>query len=75
MIFWGWDHYLDSLRTGSFASHPIGYFVVRLAVCFTISMMIALLSRKFVERPILSLKRYFPAHRKPKTLDQNLQPA
>lgn len=75
MIFWGWDHYFDSLRTGAFASNPMAYFLVRLVICFAISMAVALLSRKFVERPILSLKRYFPAHRKSKTLEGNLQPA
>jgi peptidoglycan/LPS O-acetylase OafA/YrhL len=75
MVFWGWDHWLGALRTGSFAARPFGYFMVRLAVCFTISMLIALLSRNFIERPILSLKRYFPANRKPKSVEADLQPA
>jgi peptidoglycan/LPS O-acetylase OafA/YrhL len=75
MVFWGWDHWLGALRMGSFAARPLAYFLVRLAVCFAISILIALLSRKFVERPILSLKRYFPANRKTKPVEQTLQPA
>lgn len=75
MVFWGWDHFFDALRTGSFASRPFAYFAIRLAICFTISVLIALLSRSFVERPILSLKRYFPANRKAKAVEGNLQPA
>lgn len=75
MIFWGWDHLFDTFRTGSFASQPIAYFAMRLAICFGISMLIALLSRNFVERPILSLKRYFPANRSVKPVERDLQPA
>lgn len=75
MVFWGWDHFFDALRTGSFVARPVSYFALRLVVCFAVSMLIALISRQFVERPILSLKRYFPANRKQKTAAPNLQPA
>ena len=75
MVFWGWDHWFDALRTGSFVSRPFAYFAFRLAICFTISMLIALLSRNLVERPILSLKRYFPANRRPTPIKESLQPA
>jgi peptidoglycan/LPS O-acetylase OafA/YrhL len=75
MVFWGWDRWFGALGSSTFASRPFAYFAVRLTICFIISMLIALLSRNLVERPILSLKRHFPANRKPKPVEGKLQPA
>lgn len=61
VVFQQWDLFVKWSYSSILAHAGIGYYLVRVTCCVAISFLIAMLSRRFLENPILRLKRFFPA--------------
>jgi peptidoglycan/LPS O-acetylase OafA/YrhL len=61
LVFQQWDLFVKGHYPAILTDAGIGYYLVRVSCCVTISFLIAMVSRRFLENPILRLKRFFPA--------------
>jgi peptidoglycan/LPS O-acetylase OafA/YrhL len=61
IVFDQWDSFIRRFYPGELLHPTLGYYLIRVSCCVITSFLIAALSRRFLEQPVLSLKRFFPA--------------
>lgn len=60
IVFDQWDEMIRRFAPARLEHPTLAYFLVRVTCCVAVSFLIAGLSRKFIEQPVLRLKRFFP---------------